>query len=100
MSEMPDDIRSEASAIANLIGVTPYSDMRVHVEHAAGLALMGERKERERWANILRNQRKRLEEMHAFLIDWRDDTGKPDMGQIIGATSRGIVAINEALGEA
>lgn len=99
MTEIPEDIKVEASAIANLIGVTPCSDMRIHVERAAGLALMGERRERERWANILRNQRKRLEDMHAFLVDWRDDSGKPDMGQMIGATSRGIAAIDDALGE-
>ena len=49
MSDIAEDIRERAENIAGIIGVTPYSDMRVHVVHAVSLAI---RDERERCAGI------------------------------------------------
>jgi hypothetical protein len=38
-----EEIEKQAEAVANHIGVTPFSDMRVHVVHAAAVAIGDER---------------------------------------------------------
>ena len=41
--DVPADIVKAAEVAADMVGVTPYSDMRVHVEYAARYALLADR---------------------------------------------------------
>lgn len=43
MSEVPEDVMDAARNACNLCGVTPTSDMRVHAEHVAAVAIEAER---------------------------------------------------------